>query len=78
MMNEKCVNCKGQGGQPVMKVGSSPVYHIRVSGGLDTVDDLANVVADSLVDEGYELIEKSVANPSRMSDGTGRVYITVR
>jgi hypothetical protein len=55
-----------------------PVVHVRVVSTLALVEEVATRIGETLVEQGYELIEQTALYPDRNDPERGRVFLTVR
>lgn len=54
------------------------VVHVRVVSKIAVVEAIATTIGETLVAEGYELIEQTALYPDRNDPEQGRVFLTVR
>jgi uncharacterized protein (UPF0297 family) len=55
-----------------------PLVHVRVVAKRETVERVAQVVADALKAQGYDLIEQTVPYTIREDPSKARIFVTVR
>lgn len=55
-----------------------PVVHVRVVAKTTVVEDVATRIGETLVEQGFEMIEQTALYPDRNDPELGRVFLTVR